>query len=310
LSTPESQTPILYHYPSSPYSEKLRLALGMAGIQWGSVTVPSLPPRPLLDAFFAGYRRIPVLQIGAHFYCDSALAFDVLAEVSDRLTPTRRLLATEELLRQHAEERIFFAVIAAASPISVLRLLAQDLGPFGLFRFLKDRSLMMKGSTIEKPSRRAATQLISDFVAQLDSLLKHNPFLAGATPGYLDLCCYHPLWMSSVINHKTLSALPPLVRTWTQRIAALGHGRPMSVSQQEIHDRVIANRFQNFVGEVTGPFAQGSLVSVRPTDYARDSTEGHLVFMDEYQCVIEKNASSGNAVFLHFPITGFEVGRL
>jgi glutathione S-transferase len=282
----------------------------MAGIQWGSVTVPSLPPRPLLDAFFAGYRRIPVLQIGAHFYCDSALAFDVLAEVSDRLTPTRRLSATEELLRQHAEERIFFAVIAAASPISVLRLLAQDLGPFGLFRFLKDRSLMMKGSTIEKLSRRAATQLISDFVAQLDSLLKHNPFLAGATPGYLDLCCYHPLWMASVINREATSELPPLVQGWMRRIAALGHGRSIPVSQHQIHDRVTGGRRQDLIGEVSAPFSLGSLVSVAPTDYARDSTEGYLVFMDERQCVIERNVPSGDAVLLHFPVIGFEVRPL
>ena len=306
----ESQKPILYHYSASPYSEKLRLALGMAGIQWGSVIVPSQPPRPFLDVFLAGYRRIPVLQIGAHFYCDSALAFDVLAEVSGRLTRVGRLSAPEELLRQHAEERIFFAVIAAASPISVLRLLARDLGLFGLFRFLKDRSLMMKGSTIEKMSRRAATRLIKDFVGQLNSLLKLDPFLAGAQPGYLDLCCYHPLWMASVINRETLSALPPLVQAWMQRIAALGHGSSVLVSQRQIYDRVSGDQFQDFVREVSGPFAQNSLVSVRPTDYARNSTEGHLVFMDEHQCVITRNLPSGNAVFLHFPIIGFEVRPL
>ena len=302
-----SQTPILYHYSASPYSEKLRLALGMAGMQWGSVIVPSQPPRPLLDAFFAGYRRIPVLQIGAHFYCDSALAFDVLAEVSDRLTQTGRLSAPEELLRQHAEERIFFAVINAASPISVLRLLAQDLGFLGLFRFLKDRSDMMRGSTVEKLSQGAAARLVKDFVEQLNSLLKLDQFLAGAHAGYLDLCCYHPLWMASVINRETLSALPPLVQAWMQRVAALGHGSPIPICQNEIHDKVIADRFQNFVGEVSGPFEQGSLVSVRPTDYARDSTEGYLVLLDEYQCVIKRNAPSGEAVFLHFPTIGFEV---
>ena len=310
MAVSESQKPILYHYSASPYSEKLRLALGMAGIQWGSVIVPSQPPRPFLDVFLAGYRRIPVLQIGAHFYCDSALAFDVLAQVSGRLTRVGRLSAPEELLRQHAEERIFFAVIAAASPISVLRLLARDLGLFGLFRFLKDRSLMMKGSTIEKMSRRAATRLIKDFVGQLNSLLKLDPFLAGAQPGYLDLCCYHPLWMASVINRESIPALPPLVQAWMGRIAALGHGRPMSVSQHEIHERVSADRFQNFIGEVSAPFVQGSLVSVRPTDYARDSTEGHLVLLDEYQCVITRNAASGGAVFLHFPVIGFEVVKL
>ena len=306
----ELQTPILYHYSASPYSEKLRLALGMAGIQWGSVIVPAQPPRPSLDVFLSGYRRIPVLQIGAHFYCDSALAFDALAEVSDRLKPTGRLSETEELLRRHAEDRIFFAVIAAASPISVLRLLARDLGLLGLFRFLKDRSGMMKGSTVEKLSQRAATRLVEDFVVQLNGLLKQDRFLGGAHAGYLDLCCYHPLWMASVINRETLSAVPPLVQAWMRRIAALGHGRSVLVSQRQIHGRVTGDRFQEFVGELSGSVARDSLVSVRPTDYARDSTEGYLVFMDEHQCVIKRNLPSGEAVFLHFPIIGFEVRPL
>ncbi|MDA9798020.1 glutathione S-transferase family protein [Luminiphilus sp.] len=306
----ESHTPILYHYLASPYSEKLRLALGMAGIQWGSVIVPAQPPRPFLDVFLSGYRRIPVLQIGAHFYCDSALAFDALAEVSDRLKPAAPLSKADELLRRHAEDRIFFAVIAAASPISVLRLLAQDLGLFGLFRFLKDRSGMMKGSTVEKLSQRAAARLVEDFVMQLNGLLKQDQFLGGAHAGYLDLCCYHPLWMASVINRETLSALPPMVQAWMRRIAALGHGRSVLVSERQIYDRVTGDRFQDFVGELSGAFARDSLVSVRPTDYARDSTEGHLVFMDEHQCVIKRNLPSGDAVFLHFPISGFEVRAL
>ena len=306
----ESQTPILYHYLASPYSEKLRLALGVTGIQWGSVIVPAQPPRPSLDIFLSGYRRIPVLQIGAHFYCDSALAFDALAGVSDRLKPAGPLSKADELLRRHAEDRIFFAVIVAASPISVLRLLAQDLGLFGVFRFLKDRSGMMKGSTVEKLSQRAAARLVEDFVMQLNGLLKQDQFLGGAHAGYLDLCCYHPLWMASVINRETLSALPPMVQAWMRRIAALGHGRSVLVSERQIYDRVTGDRFQDFVGELSGAFARDSLVSVRPTDYARDSTEGHLVFMDEHQCVIKRNLPSGDAVFLHFPISGFEVRAL
>ena len=166
---------------------------------------------------------------------------------------------------------------------------------------------MLNGSTVDNLSQRAATRLVEDFVEQLNGLLKHDRFLGGAHAGYLDLCCYHPLWMASVINRETLSALPPLVQAWMQRVAALGHGSPMPICQNEIHDKVIADRFQNFVGEVSGPFEQGSLVSVRPTDYARDSTEGYLVLLDEYQCVIKRNAPSGDAVFLHFPTIGFEV---
>lgn len=169
---------------------------------------------------------------------------------------------------------------------------------------------MMKGSTVEKLSQRAAARLVEDFVMQLNGLLKQDQFLGGAHAGYLDLCCYHPLWMASVINRETLSALPPMVQAWMRRIAALGHGRSVLVSERQIYDRVTGDRFQDFVGELSGAFARDSLVSVRPTDYARDSTEGHLVFMDEHQCVIKRNLPSGDAVFLHFPISGFEVRAL
>ena len=92
---------------------------------------------------------------------------------------------------------------------------------------------MMKGSTIEKMSRRAATRLIKDFVGQLNSLLKLDPFLAGAQPGYLDLCCYHPLWMASVINRESIPALPPLVQAWIrggEAIALLGYRLAMYVA--------------------------------------------------------------------------------
>jgi hypothetical protein len=29
-----------------------------------------MPPRPLLDPLTGGYRRVPVLQVGADIYCD------------------------------------------------------------------------------------------------------------------------------------------------------------------------------------------------------------------------------------------------
>jgi glutathione S-transferase len=309
METVAPQMPILYHYPSSPYSEKLRLALGMTGIQWGSVIVSSQPPRPLLDTFLMGYRRIPILQVGAHFYCDSKLAFDVLAESCDRVGASR-LSNTEELLRQHAEEQVFFAVIAAVSPMRVLRFLAQGLGFFGTFQFLKDRAHVMKDSTIEKMSRPVAEGLVEDFVEQLNELLRLDNFLAGDHASYLDLCCYHPLWMSSLINRGAISSFPPLVRAWMQRVAGLGHGRSMAVAGRQLHDMVVADGGEGFVAEVSAPFEQGSLVSVAPTDYARNSTVGHLVAMDGRQTVIKRHLESGDRVFLHFPANGFEVAVL
>ena len=35
---------ILHHYPSSPFSEKVRLMLGHKGLAWKSVHIPRTPP--------------------------------------------------------------------------------------------------------------------------------------------------------------------------------------------------------------------------------------------------------------------------
>ncbi|CAM4786253.1 unnamed protein product [Rotaria magnacalcarata] len=56
---------ILYHYPQSPFAEKVRTAMGLKNLKWFSVITNRIPPRPHLDVLTGGYRRIPVLQVGA-----------------------------------------------------------------------------------------------------------------------------------------------------------------------------------------------------------------------------------------------------
>ena len=46
---------ILHHYETSPYSEKVRLGLGLKGLAWGSVEIPVIMPKPELTAD----RRLP-----------------------------------------------------------------------------------------------------------------------------------------------------------------------------------------------------------------------------------------------------------
>src|SRR6202158_5531285 len=62
---------ILHHYPMSPYAEKVRLAFGLKGISWRSVHIPNIMPKPDLMPLTGGYRRTPVMQIGADIYCDT-----------------------------------------------------------------------------------------------------------------------------------------------------------------------------------------------------------------------------------------------
>ena len=61
---------ILHHYPLSPFAEKTRVALGIKGLAWRSVIIPQIMPKPELMPLTGGYRKTPVMQIGADIYCD------------------------------------------------------------------------------------------------------------------------------------------------------------------------------------------------------------------------------------------------
>ncbi|WP_235205783.1 glutathione S-transferase N-terminal domain-containing protein, partial [Cupriavidus sp. SK-4] len=50
---------ILHQYATSPFSEKVRLALGAKGLAWQAVEIPAILPKPDLLALTGGYRRTP-----------------------------------------------------------------------------------------------------------------------------------------------------------------------------------------------------------------------------------------------------------
>ena len=68
-------TLIFHHYANSPFSEKVRLVFGFKRLAWHSVNIPNILPKPDVVALTGGYRKTPVLQIGADIYCETALIF-------------------------------------------------------------------------------------------------------------------------------------------------------------------------------------------------------------------------------------------
>ncbi|RUS21299.1 hypothetical protein BC938DRAFT_475443 [Jimgerdemannia flammicorona] len=78
----QTQPPIvLFHYSHSPYSKKIIWALHLKGLPYHSVNVAPLLPRPDVEKFAHGYRKIPVMAIGADVYCDTKR---MLQELEDR----------------------------------------------------------------------------------------------------------------------------------------------------------------------------------------------------------------------------------
>ena len=78
---------ILHHFDWSPYAEKVRVLLGIKGLAWRSVQIPMVMPKPDLTALTGGYRKTPVLQVGADIYCDTSL---IARELERRLPRAAR----------------------------------------------------------------------------------------------------------------------------------------------------------------------------------------------------------------------------
>ena len=299
--------PILYHYPMSPYSEKLRLAMALSGRRWLSASVAAYPPRPELARLVGGYRRIPVLQLGAHFYCDTRLAF---AALTGHESSCWRLSETDEALRRRAEQEVFFSVVAGASPYRAMRFLTAELGVPGLLRFVRDRIAMTRGATIVQPDAKTARRTVLSFINQLADRLAEGAFLSGPEVGYLDLCCFHPLWMATQIDSSKLAAWPSPVRSWFAKVEELGHGTSTAASTQLINDAIADDQAAFSGGMVEDPFVVSEPVSMSPADYARDETAGRLTHLDERSVVLERELVDGTRVYCHFPRQGFELSRL
>ena len=306
MTSASNSTPILYHYPMSPFSEKIRATMGVLDAEWHSVTVPASPPRSDLSPFIGGYRRIPVLQVGAQFYCDSQLAYDALVE---RTSELRVLSPEDEHFRQWAETDVFFAVLSAQKPSTVMRFLIRELGVRGSLYFVRDRARMMRVSALNVLPTADSSNLIERYVAALSERLVDQAFLSGLSPRYLDVCCYHPLWMAERVNSKVCLHWPEPVRAWAKRMQALGHGSKLSTSDGDIEAAIRSDEVDMTNWSLAPGWRLGEAVVVSPLDYGLDPSWGQLTSLCDQRIVIRRRAPSGASIYLHFPRNGFSVTR-
>lgn len=300
---------ILHHYEASPYAEKIRLMFGRAGMEWGSVLAPPMPPRPSVDPLAGGYRRIPVAQQGADVFCDTALiAFEVseLAHLP-ALAPSSVDHDLESLLAL-AEGDVFFSAITGASSGKVLLNLLKQFGLFKTLRFIKDRSGMMQGGTIKPPQGAAARQVFDEYLDQLDEVLSSRDWLtAGQQPGYADFAAFHPIWLRLGITGSALDQQRAHLAAWYARVGAVGYGqrRELSADQAMAFAREASPRAlpDNMVSHPQ----LHQRVSVAPSDYGRQAVVGELVAVTDERLIIARNTPDLGRVHVHFPVQGYEV---
>ena len=297
---------ILHHYDASPYAEKIRLMLGLNRTHWYSLLSPVQPPRPNLDPLTGGYRRVPVAQVGADIFCDTALIAQELANMTDcpALDPAQ-VDETSAALMSQAEKDAFFAAIGAIKPTRIFGTLIKQFGVFGSYRFLKDRAGLMKGGTVRPPQGIRAKAVINSLLAALEMRLMAHDWVDGDAATVADFAIYHPLWLFVLCNRRPLKA-GPKVEAWYQRVSEIGHGQREEITQAKAFSAARDAEPRPLPASVEDkPVSLGHVVDVAPSDYGVRPVTGVLVAVTENRIIIAREDADLGTLHVHFPRYGY-----
>lgn len=297
---------LLHHYELSPFSEKVRKIFGAKNMAWVAVEQPNIMPKPDLVALTGGYRRIPVLQIGAHIYCDTAL---IVEEVERRqpdppLTPPD-LLPMAEMSADWIDHRIFgYAAMAAIG----------ELLPTLPKEFLEDRAKMNPSSAAARATPDGPTharEQLRQACAMLDRQLAQSAYLLGARFTLADASAFHVVNFAGFAPsvNEMLGGFENL-SAWRQRVADMGHGtrsekdsqaaleiaRTAEIDTTPPPDAVTDERLQ-----------AGQAVVIQANDYGQETTEGEIVWLRANEIAVRRSDDAVGEVMVHYPRVGYRI---
>lgn len=310
---------ILHHYPSSPFSEKIRLILGYKKLGWKSVLIPSIMPKPDVVALTGGYRKTPFLQVGADVYCDSALICDVLEHVQPEppLYPPP-LKGVSRIFAQWADTTLFWAAMAHnLQPRGAAHVFA-GAPPEAAKAFLDDRKAMTGNMVRLRPAD--ATAAYRSYLRRIAHMVEEHPFLFGTEPCVADFATYHPLWFTRTqvpVVADVLNATPA-VAEWMDRLAATGHGGADRFSAADAitvasnaepapsgENLLIDSAFQDEHG-----IALGERVTITAESFGAESTEGALIAATRTHYSLQRTDPRAGQVHVHFPRIGYVLRKV
>lgn len=298
----DADIPILHHYDTSPFSEKVRLMFGLKGVTWRSVIQPSIMPKPELTPLTGGYRRAPVMQIGADVFCDS----QVILEELERRYP-----------EPHAEIGAGYAVNLWADRLFFGPTVAIIFGEIGdnVPQAFKDDREKLSGRPFDTAQMKAAVKPMTAQWQAMASWVEHPlgqaPFLSGAKFGLADISAYMNFWFMSNFAPATSEGLLkpfPRIRDWMARVKAVGHGtriesngaEALAIAKGASPGDFIAHNSSDSIG-----VDKGAKVIVMADDYGRDPIDGMLVAADQRRIVIARDTPDLGRINVHFPRAGF-----
>lgn len=311
MSNPSSEI-ILHAYPQSPVAEKVRVAFGIKGLAWRSVEIPRLPPKPNLTALTGGYRRTPVVQIGADIYCDSQC---IIREL-ERRYPSPSFMPTADQGLMWCLSRWTDGALFDLTVRHVLGSAGDSLDK----DFAADRGRLYLGEDWAAGLKKANADL-PHLVAQvraplswLDAQLADGrDFLLGPDASAIDAQFYHVVWFLRGRwsgGPSFLSEFTNLVR-WEDNVRAIGHGtyRPMdpqdATEQAKSHLPLAATGVAP--NEPQGLIVGQSVTVTPDVNGGEQPVAGSLRYADAETVTIERTADDVGTVCVHFPRSGYRI---
>jgi len=307
-AAPECLSLVLHHYEGSPFSEKIRLILGYKGLDWYGVHIPEIMPKPDVVALTGGYRKTPVLQVGADVYCDTRRIVDLLEQRCPKpsLFPAGEA-GTASMLSQWADTTLFWAAIPYTLQPAGIAYALKGLPPETMKAFAVDRASFTAGML--RPS-------LGDLAAQLKSYLNwleahlagSSDFMAGGQPSVADFSVAQSIWFIRRVPPVAgvLDGHPKLL-AWYERVAAFGHGRMQPLGSGAAVALALSSggRYAETAVAPGQGLEAGTQVTVTPTDYGRDPVAGMLVGLNDSEVVLAREDARAGRVHVHFPRIGF-----
>jgi glutathione S-transferase len=306
---------ILHHFDQSPFSEKIRLILGFKGLSWRSVRIPRIMPKPDLMPLTGGYRRTPVMQIGADIFCDTQI---IIREIERRF-PSPTLFPSGNAGVPWAlglwTDRAFFQ--------SAVNLIFGALGHKVPQDFIEDRSLL-RGARFDIAKMRAAIPQMRDqvraYLSWMEAQLGDGRTWLLGDFSLADVSAHMNVWYmrsslaaaedEAVAGLEKIFAGLPRVAAWESRARAIGHGRREEMPAEEaLAVAAKASPETRAAEDPDDPNGRkvGDRVVVVPDDYGKVEVLGEIVSLSAQHIAIRRADEWVGEVVVHFPRAGFIV---
>ena len=247
---------------------------GIKALPWQSVEIPMIMPKPDLVELTGGYRKTPVLQIGADVFCDTALIARIIEQhFPDPPLATGTLSGLAYALAAWSDRSLF-------EPGAALSMGENPAVPDAVINDRKKFFNFMDFSTLAEQLPHCRTQFRAEVQLIEDSLGGGEKYLSGSSPGLIDIQAWFSVWMANanIPSAAALLAPFPQVAAWSARMREIGHGHRSELSADAaISIARDSGPSDEFSVDADDPLQlrSGDLVRVAATDYGRDPRHRH-----------------------------------